>query len=213
MVMLRIRDALVARTMDFAAPLVHCPAPPEVLARLRVIWEAIAPLLARGPGGAGPGGPDGFLICRVLHRAVANLLVARPMVCISQTVAHAMDQDLEIQERGAALVPVYPSPEAFHGMVRDMSEAILAFLGTLGVPVIFAEPVPEDIVSSLAELPRKDRNRRLLTAEFPLLNLEGYRVLTGETPFWLDQHVMPGPQSAATRSSTDQQHRRCLGHP
>ena len=182
--------------MDFAAPLVHCPAPPEVLARLRVIWEAIAPLLARGPGGAGPGGPDGFLICRVLHRAVANLLVARPMVCISQTVAHAMDQDLEIQERGAALVPVYPSPEAFHGMVRDMSEAILAFLGTLGVPVIFAEPVPEDIVSSLAELPRKD-----------------HRVLTGETPFWLDQHVMPGPQSAATRSSTDQQHRRCLGHP
>ena len=79
-------------------------------------------------------------------------------------------------------------------MLDDMLMAVQTVLKEVGFPVAFHEDLPADLYAGLADETVEQRSLQLLEAEFPRLNFQGYRNLTGETLFWQDDVVMSGPR-------------------
>lgn len=143
---------------------------------------------------------DAQLVSHVCAKALENLdrpgESSRGQVRLSQVIAFAFDQGYELQLRRQTIVPVFPAAADFKRMLENMLQAIEAILTLEGFPVRWVEELPADTFSSLTQLSLPERNMAVLASEFPRLNFETFRSLTGETVFFKDTSLMCDPPPA-----------------
>ena len=186
---------LVPRRNEFQTPRVDSNTNPEQTARASALLAVLAVWLAKAST------PDQTLVAKVILRAIENLTAAgqsgphvKGQIHLSQVIAYSVDKGFELQLVKGNLRPVFTDRSAWVAMLDDMLTAVQTVLKAVGFPVAFHEELPADLYSGLADQTVEQRNVQLLEAEFPRLNFQGYRNLTGETLFWQDDVVMSGPR-------------------